>query len=302
MAVHFGRFPSDGRPVQMAQTVDTSAYPAAVAMSSPGTERAAPPSNVRRRTALAPPIGNEPRRRPERQAQARPTAPAVTAPADTRIAAAAQPSRDLYIPPAMRQDAPAEPVADAPKPAPAVTAGQPVETPVPAFSDIAALVQALPTEEPAAAPRPAAPAPRTTRPAAASPTPDRTTSRTATPARGTTGAAANRTGAAGTRIAAATRAAARPPANPSRHWVQLGTGQRAALGFTYGRIRQSAPALLRNRPAHAATIGNSARLLVGPFATPAEARAFVNQLARERIDALVWTSPAGEAVERLPAR
>jgi Flp pilus assembly protein TadD len=310
MAVHFGRFPSDGRAVQMAQAVDTSAYPAAVALSSPGTARAAPASTVRRRAALAPPVDSEPRRRPERQAQARPTPPAASvasrpievAQADTRIAAA-QPSRDLYIPPAMRQDAPVEPVVDAPKPVPAPEAEQPVQTAVPAFSDIAALVQALPSEEPEAAPRPAAPAPRTTRPAAATPTPARTASRTTTPAaRGTTAAAAGRTGTAGTRTAAATRAAARPPANPSRHWVQLGTGQRAALGFTYGRIRQSALALLRNRPAHAATNGNSARLLVGPFATAAEARAFVNQLARERIDALVWTSPAGEAVERLPAR
>jgi hypothetical protein len=49
-------------------------------------------------------------------------------------------------------------------------------------------------------------------------------------------------------------------------------------------------------------MGASNRLLIGPFASSAEARAFVNQLSRQRINAFAWSSEAGEEVERLPAR
>jgi hypothetical protein len=334
MAVHFGHFPSDGRPVQMAQNVDTSAYPGAIAAGTGGASAppAAPPT-VRRRTALAEPISNAPRRRPAQSAASTTTTPAATSPARANAApapirttpapafstpvqvAAAQPQRSLDIPPAMRPDEPVQAVAE-PRPEPvAIPAAPATQSTRPAFSDIAELVQSLPTEEPVAALRRAAPA--ATRPAAIAParttirTPAPASARATTPATGrTTAAAAGRTGtpasgragASGTRTAATTRAAPRPPAHPARHWVQLGTGQRAALGFTFNRIRTSAPELLRNRTAHWASMGASNRLLIGPFATSAEARAFVNQLARQRVNAFAWSSAAGEEVERLPAR
>ena len=69
MAVHFGHFPADGRPVQMAQAIDTSAHPAAVALTgaapaAPARTTAQPAQPVaRRRTALAEPL-NRDRRRP----------------------------------------------------------------------------------------------------------------------------------------------------------------------------------------------------------------------------------------------
>jgi Flp pilus assembly protein TadD len=292
MAVHFGRFPSDGRAIQ---TASTGLQPVPGASAPARSAPAQTPSTGRRRTALAEPISDDPRRRPGSTAPAtsRTAAPrpAATTPARPVQTAQAQPQRNLDIPPAMRQDNVVQPTT---QPAP-----QP-STPRPAFSDIAELVESLPVEEPV---RPAASAPRTT-PAT---TPARTASRTTTPA-GTGGrtpapTTASRTGSASTRTAATSRTAApRPPAHPSRHWVQIGTGQRAALGFTFNRIRQNAPDLFRNRTAHSAAMGQSSRLLVGPFATAAEARTFMNQLARQDIDAFVWTSPAGEEVTRLPAR
>jgi hypothetical protein len=337
MAVHFGHFPSDGRPVQMAQNVDTSAYPGAIAAGTGGaTSPPAAAPTVRRRTALAEPLSDAPRRRPatstattgaptgSRTPAIASSAPARGTPAPVRSqpvqVAAAQPQPVLDIPPAMRRDDPVQRVAE-PRPQPAASAPS-ASTPVvsapeparPAFSEIAELVQSLPTEEPAAAHRPAAPA--TTRSAAtpartATRTPAPATARATTPATGRTTApttgrtgtpATGRAAASGTRSPAATRAAPRPPAHPARHWVQLGTGQRAALGFTFNRIRTSAPELLRNRNAYWASMGASNRLLIGPFATSAEARAFVNRLSRQRVNAFAWSSAAGEEVERLPAR
>jgi hypothetical protein len=207
----------------------------------------------------------------------------------------------LEIPPAMRQDAPPpvrqEPVVSR-EPAPAPVRQEPpvvareepaaaaVETPaVPAFSDVAALVQSLPTEE---EPRPAPARATPTRPAAA---PARTAPTRTAPAR-----------TAPARTVARTPARPAPPPHPSRHWVQVANGDRSAFAFQLGRLRQTAPDLLRTRTAYWARNGGSARLLVGPFDTAAEARAFVNQLSRQHISAFPWTSDAGEEVARLPAR
>ena len=338
MAVHFGHFPADGRPVQTAQAVDTSAHPAAVALTGAAPAATAPTrfaqqvarpqqraaaEQPRRRVALAEPVtrrGDDldrsarigPGSRAEGRRPLGPvrgTAPPAQQPVRTTPAPAParptpQPVRSasaqpLEIPPAMRQDS-APPVRQQPvfqPPAPAPRAEAPPvpvqetppaarrEVPAPApvvadFSDVAALVQSLPAEEEARRPPPPATAPRTTPPAARTAT---ATSRSGTPA----------------------RPAARTPApqpHPRRHWVQVANGERSAFAFQLGRLRQSAPELLRTRTAYWARNGSSERLLVGPFATAAEAQAFVTQLSRKSVSAFPWTSAAGEEVERLPAR
>jgi len=407
MAVHFGHFPADGRPVQMAQAVDTTAHPAAVALTGaapeapstptrfaqqaarPQQRTAAPVQQQRRRVALADPvtrrddeldrserIGPGSRssegRRPLRPVRSTATAereqpvrsstppansaaqPAVRtaapspAPASRPLQTASAPP--LEIPPAMRQDpapAPARqetssPVRQQPAPVaqpqpqqqPAATApivvretARPIvqetlsvvqETPPPAvqetpaaareeapapaapapatpvvedFSDVAELVRSLPAEEEArrtAAPQRTTPAPTRSTPARTTPA----QTRTATP------------GAA--RSTSPARTAARTPASPphpSRHWVQIANGERTAFAFQLGRLRQAAPELLRTRTAYWARNGaTSERLLIGPFATAAEAQAFVTQLSRKNVAAFTWTSDAGEEVERLPTR
>jgi hypothetical protein len=248
--------------------------------------------------------------------------PPAPAPAQQQAApaVATASTQQLEIPPAMRQDpAPAQapvprqdppvvvrqdppvvvrhdppPAAARPapalaEPAPAAIEPSPAELQPaaahPAFSDVAALIQSLPVEEESrrsAPPRAQAVVPAS-RPAA-------------TPARST---AANRPAPAPARTAA--RAPA-PPAHPSRHWVQLANGERSAFAYQLGRLRQAAPDLLRSRTAWWARNGSSERLLVGPFATAAEARAFVTQLSRQQVSAFPWTSEAGEEVARLPAR
>ncbi|HEX8366831.1 MAG TPA: hypothetical protein VF603_16245 [Allosphingosinicella sp.] len=261
------------------------------------TASTAPPSSARRTivTSVADIPGAGPVKADEAPAQPQPGfgMPPATQTQEPGRLASGQP---LEIPPAMRQEAAPAPVRREPVAQPAVRQEPPPpvivrETPppaareepaaeapaVPAFSDVAALVQSLPVEE---EPRPAASAPprvATPRPAAA--TPARTT-----------------------RTASRTPARPAPPPHPSRHWVQLANGDRSAFSFQLGRLRQSAPELLRARNAYWARNGGSARLLVGPFATAAAARAFVNQLAREDVSAFPWTSEAGEEVARLPAR
>ena len=416
MAVHFGRFPADGRPVQMAEAVDTSAHPAAVALTGGGradrnqrplarpvpqpqqpgvrrratasstatpaprrrpgpadsaiAERVGPGSRAVRRT-LSPPRTQAPAAaRPQQQTRtaaatplrtpartpvqtaptttpartpaqsasattpARPPAatatpapwtlapatnvartappivlpggtaappasatetaptspqPGFSTPAETAPSSAPAPQQQQSAPPPapsiLPVDLPPASVdegvvstpaaaaqASASEPTPAPTASAPAaSTTAPPLADIAALVQALP--EPASAPsRPAR------QPAAAASPPARTAARTT----------------------ATVRPA--PPPHPSRHWVQLAGGDRAAFAYQLARIRQGAPELLQGRPAWWAENGSSNRLLVGPFATSAEAHAFVNQLARRQVDSFTWTSRAGEEVERLPAR
>jgi tetratricopeptide (TPR) repeat protein len=399
MAVHFGHFPADGRPVQMAQAVDTTPYPAAVALTgaaptatAPGrfaqqvarpqqrtaaaqqpqqqqprrrvalaqpvtrrddeldrSERIGPGSRSEGRRPLAPVRANAQAAREQQPAAAARSVPAASSPAPAqtqpiRIASAPP----LEIPPAMRQDPPPAasqqtvpavrqdppaPVRQQPVPAPrqappAAAEALPQETPVvlqeapptvvrqdvpasaaseppaepapppatsPAvadFSDVAALVQSLPTEEDPPARR----APPTSRPATA---PARSTPAQATPSQSRTATPAAGRSAAASRTTARTPA---PPPHPSRHWVQIANGERSAFAFQLGRLRQSAPELLRNRQAWWAKNGNSERLLVGPFATEAEARAFVTQLSRKDVASFPWTSDAGEEVERLPAR
>jgi len=137
------------------------------------------------------------------------------------------------------------------------------------FGDVAAMVQALPQE--------AAPA----RSVRAAPPP---------------------AAAASARQARASEPQGRGQAarNPARHWVQLAhAGAQSVLPHEFAEARTDAPALLGSRGAYAALTNRVYRLLVGPFDTPAAARAFVGQLERRHVEAIAWTSPAGQEIERL---
>jgi hypothetical protein len=82
--------------------------------------------------------------------------------------------------------------------------------------------------------------------------------------------------------------------------VQLAhAGAQSVLPREFAEARAEAPALLGSRGAYAALTDRVHRLLVGPFNTPAAARAFVGQLERRHVEAIAWTSPAGQEIERL---
>jgi len=285
-AVHFGRFPSNGHGTQMAANVDTRADPGALALAQGGPS--AQPS--RPRPQPAEPLNGASRRRPGDDEP--PVATLIRTPRREEAPPVEPPRRPVELAQSDGGGQEPEPEPEEPKPAeaPAFTPGatftlepgsQSRPVPVEArraparrsdFGDVAAMVQALPDETPAARP-----APPPVRPARTS----SSTRASEPPARSRSGRAA-------------------PPANPARHWVQLAhAGAQSVLPHEFAEARAEAPALLGSRSAYVALTDRVHRLLVGPFNTPAAARAFVGQLERRHVQAIAWTSPVGQEIERL---
>lgn len=94
-----------------------------------------------------------------------------------------------------------------------------------------------------------------------------------------------------------------PPSHPSRVWVQVATGRdKAALGYDWRRMTREKAQVFRGMQPFVSAWGRTNRLLTGPFRSEAEANSFIAQLRRADIDgAFTWTSPAGQAVDALPA-
>ncbi len=90
-----------------------------------------------------------------------------------------------------------------------------------------------------------------------------------------------------------------PPPVPSRHWVQVATGQDvAALGFDWRRIRRKAGDLLQDAEPHLADWDGRTRLLAGPYSA-AEAETLVASLKEAGVDSFRFTSARGEDVRAL---
>ena len=94
------------------------------------------------------------------------------------------------------------------------------------------------------------------------------------------------------------------PSHPSRIWVQLATGRdKAALGFDWRKLTRDDPEVFKGRKPQVSAFGQSTRLLTGPFATQAQATAFLAQLRKAGVSgAYVWTSPAGQVVDALTVK
>jgi Flp pilus assembly protein TadD len=92
---------------------------------------------------------------------------------------------------------------------------------------------------------------------------------------------------------------ARLKANPARYWVQVATGRDpGALAFDLRRLRKTYSALA-GVDGWTAEWGATRRLLVGPFATSAKARAVESDLRKAGSDSFIWQSEAGEVVTAL---
>lgn len=95
---------------------------------------------------------------------------------------------------------------------------------------------------------------------------------------------------------------ARLAANPSRNWLQVGTGaNKGALAFTMKNLRRKYDSL-EPQDAWVAGWGRTNRLLVGPFASFTRVKALEDKLKAAGADVFAWKSDAGEVVERLPAK
>ena len=67
-------------------------------------------------------------------------------------------------------------------------------------------------------------------------------------------------------------------------------------------MRAKAPTAFRGRQGYTVPLRTTNRVLTGPFKTDAEARAYVNQLAKSGVSAFTVKSEAGQKVSRLDAK
>ncbi len=93
----------------------------------------------------------------------------------------------------------------------------------------------------------------------------------------------------------------RPPAHPSRIWVQIGIGRdKSALSFDWRRLKRTYPDALKGREAFVSDMGQTNRMVIGPFASDKEARDFASELRKAGMKGpYMWTSPTGQVVDVL---
>ncbi len=339
LAVHFGRFPSDGRAQRFAEA-DSAADPGALAMAQGNV----PMGQARIRSRPSSPVGAAaPRRRPGSDET---RLAAQVRPAPTRSAEAAP--RRQYSAPSFAMPEPGGAGAGGPSPqqyASAQSSGAAPAWPTPVLDERQNAHPSRPSAPPPAQrpspnvyPRqddggspgftlvpqgrplgrvPEAPARQAERPladfsivtSAVDELKDEERAAIAPPVQDIAPPVRSQP-ARTTRTAATAPAAARnsrtrqtaAQANPSRVWVQVATGSnRAGLNFSLGQFRDKAPALLNDRAAYIAPWNATNRLLVGPFPNETAATSFVRQLSARGVQSYSWTSEAGQRIDQLAA-
>ncbi len=337
MAVHLGIFPSDGR-AQYAANIDTTPDPGALALAGGSARPPAPPAveqprrEERRRSDTLSPTERAAVRRPEaepadstgtrgtrRREGSTYLIPGPNFPARTVVRRERVPSAPASPPPEQQASAP-----PTTRFAPPPVEEQPASSPPPVVEQTASPPSPPPVVE-QAAPPPAAPGIDASilagmRPGDTIAAPGFSLTPPPAPSAALPAVSQQRNSALGdiamvvnalpqdqgrpsafAQLYASPRQAAPPPAAaPDRHWVQVaGNIGRASMADEVRRLRGRAPTLLGGMQAWAAGAGGTTRLLVGPFGSTRDARAFVNQLRPRGIEAVAWSSEAGQTVERL---
>lgn len=91
--------------------------------------------------------------------------------------------------------------------------------------------------------------------------------------------------------------------NPERIWVQVAGGaSESDLPKAYANVKAKAPDAFAKHGAYKIPLRATNRVLTGPFKTDADARAFVNQLAKKGVPAFTFSSDEGQKVERLDSK
>lgn len=90
------------------------------------------------------------------------------------------------------------------------------------------------------------------------------------------------------------------PAEPSRIWLQVGVGRNTgAFAFDWRKLARQAGGALDGKGPWAVKYGASNRMLAGPYANDAAAKAAIKRLKDKDIEALPFTSDAGEVVKKI---
>ena len=74
------------------------------------------------------------------------------------------------------------------------------------------------------------------------------------------------------------------------------------LAKAWKSVRAKAPAALAGKQGYTTPLRATNRVLTGPFKTDAEARAYVNQLAKAGVSAFSFKSEPGQKISRLDAK
>lgn len=91
--------------------------------------------------------------------------------------------------------------------------------------------------------------------------------------------------------------------HPQRHWVQVAGGaNKADLPKAWRDTVAKWPKQLAGRTPWTTPLRFTNRLLIGPFKSAAEAQAYVNTVGGAGFSTFPFTSPAGQIVERVPAK
>lgn len=92
-------------------------------------------------------------------------------------------------------------------------------------------------------------------------------------------------------------------ADPPRIWVQVAGGSSVRdLPKEWARLRGKAPAAFQSRAPYTTPLRFTNRLLTGPFKSEDDAQSFVNQIARFGLTGFVFSSEAGQKIDKLPTK
>jgi tetratricopeptide (TPR) repeat protein len=90
---------------------------------------------------------------------------------------------------------------------------------------------------------------------------------------------------------------------PSRIWVQVSGGANEGdLPKQWNKLRADKPSAFKNREGYSTPLRATNRILTGPFASETEAQAYVNKLAKQGLSGFLFTSDAGQKVNKLPTK
>lgn len=98
-------------------------------------------------------------------------------------------------------------------------------------------------------------------------------------------------------------AAKKAKADPSRIWVQVAGGANEHdLPKAWAAVKAKAPAAFKGKQGWSTPLNATNRVLTGPFKSDDAAQDFVNTLKKEGLSAFLFTSTAGQKVDKLPAK
>ncbi len=91
--------------------------------------------------------------------------------------------------------------------------------------------------------------------------------------------------------------------HPARLWVQVATGaNESGLPITWKHLREKSPDIFKGMSASSVPFKATNRLLVGPFKSPADARALVNAMSKAGLFGSTFSSDAGQEIGKVASR